>query len=110
MTNLTNLKRITDEDTARKILAMINEDLNPCEVSEATDRWAEACYHYPPYHELVMSAADDLLGTCGVESEPTEDFEPWPPVYCNTGDSYDATLYYIDGRYVVTSYATRHGG
>ncbi len=105
MTNLANLKRITDEDTARRILSMIDGDTNPREVSEAADRWARQCYNEPWRDELIMCAADELLGTYGVEGSADEDGrDGWS--YCNTGDTYAPTLFLDHGTFRVSSLGT----
>ncbi len=70
MTNLRNLLRITDEAIAHKILAMIAGDLDPREVSNACDVWVRQCHNEPWRTEQVMAAANELLGTYGVEVAP----------------------------------------
>jgi len=120
MTNLQNLKRITDEDTARTILDMIRGALDPCEVSERADAYRRSCYHAPDTESVILEAADELLGTCGTEGWPIADSNDLAAgvSYCNVGDSYVPTLFYVRepwscGRFTVSCYATmveRFGG
>jgi hypothetical protein len=105
MTNLTALKRIADEETARKILGMIRGELDPREVSERCDTWVRACYHEPSIDEQIMEAANELLGTYGVEGYCSEDGRRGAS-FCNSGDSYTPELWCIDGRFTVTTKAT----
>lgn len=63
-----------------------------------TDKYARSCFH-DPYRSsgwrrtLVMHAIDYLLGTGGVEPLGPVDMHNGPPFeYCNTGDTYAATL------------------
>lgn len=105
MTNLRNLRRITDEETARKILGMIDGELDPREVSEKCDRWVRQCHHEPWRNEQVMSASNDLLGTCGVEGEADEDGRDGVS-YCNNGDTYADTLFLDHGEFRVSSVGT----
>lgn len=105
MTDLRNLKRITDEDTARTILDMIEGRRDPREVSEACDQWVRWCYNTPTREEQALHAADDLLGTCGVEGYADEDGRGGVS-YCNTGDTYALTLFLDHGAFRVSSYYT----
>ncbi len=96
-----SLERITDADTAEKIASMIAGDTDPREVSERADAYARACYHPPGRDLLIMYAADELLGTCGVEGWADEDGRDGVS-YCNAGDTYDATLFLVRGRFRVS--------
>lgn len=101
--------------TARKL---IKGELKPMAVSEAARNLHRQCHNYPDHHYLLMTALDDILGTCGVEYLGEVDMHDGPPVeYLNTGDIYATTLvYYRDsGKFKVQSYADavewckRHG-
>lgn len=93
MTNLANLKRITDEDTARTILGMIKGDIEPEDVSEACAKWVASCYHEPRRSEKVLEAANELLGGYGVEAN-FGDRCAWPEyAYVNKGETYADTLF-----------------
>lgn len=105
MTNLHHLKKITDKRTAQKILAMIDGRTNPYEVSPACAAWVRQCYNPPTHEERVMVAADDLLGTCGIEGSADEDGLDGVS-YCNTGDMYDLTLFLDHGEFRVSSIGT----
>lgn len=115
MTSLAQLKKITTPANARLITDMIEGTVEPDAVSLQCRLWAHECYHYPPHNERVMSAADEILGTYGVEGWASMDGSAGVS-YCNTGDTYKLTLAYIggrySGRYTVTSFehlATRYG-
>jgi len=66
--------------------------------------WFRSCYHRPPAYLLKLYIADEILGTYGVEGVLGGRQSPGLD-YCNAGDSYRATLAYIDGRgFRVTSW------
>ncbi len=112
MTNLQSLRRLTDPDTARRILDMIEGELDPCEVSPAADQWSRSCYTFPPREEEVMYAVNELLGGYGIEGWADESDPRSGVSYVNTGDTYALTLALVRGRFMVTSYeqlATRYG-
>jgi len=105
MTNLRNLLRITDSDTAARILDMIDGRADPCKVSPACAAWVRQCLHPPEWDEQVLCAADELLGTYGVEG--VADVDGLDGVsYCNTGDTYEDTLFLDHGRFRVSSLGT----
>lgn len=74
--------------------------------------WRRACFHWPPSRaEMVLCAANGLLGTHGVETIECEGdhgryHHNIHASYCNTGDSYALTLLHEteSGRYLVTSW------
>lgn len=67
-----------------------------------TRAWQRACYHPPRLHELKMSMADELCETCGVEYIAEGHGSKSPAVeYCNAGDTYTATLLFVNGSYRV---------
>ena len=86
------LARITDEpEDLRKILdgTYSLDDLR--ERFARLDAWVRACYHEPGEDEQRLNAADEFLGTCGIEGGCNEDGSSgWS--YCNTGDMYADTL------------------
>ena len=73
----------------------------------ATNGWVQSCFNRPTLNDIKMSIADDILDTCGVEGIPEGHNTKSPSIeYCNTGESYDATLLLIDGRrFAVGSWA-----
>jgi hypothetical protein len=99
-----DLLKITDEETADKILGMISGELDPCEVSERTDRWERQCFHRPTDPELILDAACDLLGIGEVQGWTRPSDYTRGISYCNTGDTYALTLALVDGEFRVTSY------
>lgn len=105
---LRSLDTITDADTAEKIRAMVRGDLDPRTVSERTDAWARACHHPPGQDELTLHAADELLGTYGVEGWSSEDGRTGVS-YCNTGDTYGRTLFLVRGRFMVSDLGAQAG-
>lgn len=77
---------------------------------KSVQSWVAQCYNRPARRELVMCAADELLGTCGVEATSQEDgdYNRGPRfTYCNTGDSYVCTIVYDRDRdrFLLWSYA-----
>lgn len=84
-------------DQARRVRALIKGDLDPEKV-DATATWIDQCYHRPSDSELVMHAIDASIETHGVEGLGEIDSD-WFGLYripkfeyCNTGDSYAATI------------------
>jgi hypothetical protein len=69
-----------------------------------TLKWIDSCYNLPEDYTVIMSACDELLGTCGVESFETADGDYVD--YCNTGDTYATTICYdgTTGRFMVASW------
>ncbi len=97
------------------IRAMISGKYDPCEVSDACDRWVSACYGTPGDISQILRAADDLLNTHGVEHIGYADDRVYNHTrfsYCNTGASYAATLCYDygRGRWVVAGLDDLRGG
>ena len=57
-------KRIARElrielDVARKVRAVMDGTLDPCDASESTDKWARDCYHLPG--QLQRAVRNDHL-------------------------------------------------
>lgn len=59
------------------------------ETSDAALAYVRQCYHAPPIHMVKMYAIDELLNTYGVEGFTEHGVSV---DYCNTGDSYAATI------------------
>lgn len=65
-----------------------------------TYAYARSCYNDPFQggmwrRTVALHAIDRILGTCGVEALGPIDMHAGPPFeYCNTGDTYAATLIY----------------
>lgn len=58
-----------------------------------TNRWISDCHNKPSRVELILSALDETLATCGVEPVWSDHDQFWPVAeYLNTGDTYSATL------------------
>jgi hypothetical protein len=65
-----------------------------------THAYALSCYN-DPYdggmwrRTMMLHAIDEILGTCGVEALGPVDMHKGPPFeYCNTGETYAATIVY----------------
>lgn len=77
-----------------------------------TCEWVNQCYNMPRRSEIKLSALDELLGTCGVESieSPTIFVDSYygnkVASYLNTGDSYATTLLlnHVHSRWQLTSW------
>lgn len=92
-----------DRDTAikvRKVLKSTSVDAIT-ETSSAALKYVRACYHRPPLHMVKLYAIDALIETHGVEGFQEKRLTV---DYCNTGDSYAATICRVNGRYRVTSW------
>ena len=107
-TNFPSLKTLTtqlnlDDETAKKVRAVMRRELDPEEASPSTAEWVRQCYNRPTKHELRMHAINELTECHGVEAI----FEggAMQPVleYCNAGDCYVATIVYFEGRYRVAA-------
>ena len=69
---------------------------------EHTHNWVRSCYNQPPRHDIRMAMADELCETCGVEYTPAGHNAKSPAIeYLNAGDTYAATLLYVNGSYRV---------
>jgi hypothetical protein len=69
---------------------------------KSVDSWVRSCFHLPNFHSIQMALADVLCETCGVERISKGRGAKSPAIeYCNTGDTYAATLLYVNGRYSV---------
>ena len=88
------------------IRAVIHGSVKPEDVSPATAKWVDACYHRPSVGERKMSALDELIGGSGAEAIWSHDDIAWPVAeYVNTGDTYSATILRVrGGRYLLTTW------
>ena len=68
-----------------------------------TRAWYRSCLHPMAFGTAKLSIASEIIGACGVEYIPAGHNKRSPAIeYCNTGDTYGATLMYVSGRgYVV---------
>lgn len=102
------LCRLTNNDgpKARVLRNLLEGKIEPRELSPACDRWVRQCHNDPSHVEQVMCAADEWLGTYGVEAIFGDSVTEPRFSYCNTGDTYALTLIYdhSKGRYLVSSY------
>jgi hypothetical protein len=92
-----------DEETREKIRAVLCGEILPADASPAAKAWSDSCHHRPDPtgHEMMLCAADDLLGTSGTEGleiegdhhHMDEGIRMCPAFsYCNAGDPYTTTL------------------
>lgn len=100
MLSIKNLERITDTNTAHIIRELMAGSVDPRTVSARCDSWVLSCYSIPSRDEQIMTACDELLGTCGVEGFCSEDGTRGVS-YCNTGDPYALTLRLKNGRFTI---------
>ena len=82
-----------DVEDARILLACIRGELNPADLPAGEER-VRQCYSTPDDHDITMHVADAMLDTFGVEGWATDRYNWYSGgvSYCNTGDSYAATL------------------
>jgi hypothetical protein len=90
MKTLQSLHWISDDqrETVRKL---ISGTVSPSSYESVSD-WISHCYHEPSWIEQVMLAIDEVIETHGVESIYHNGQIKCE--YCNTGDSYTATIVY----------------
>lgn len=101
-------ERTQGPDAVKLAIKLIRGDVKPQDVSQAARDLIDRCYGRPKSHYLLMTALDDILGTCGTEYLGEVDMLDGPPVeYLNAGDTYTATLvWYRDmNRFRVETYA-----
>jgi hypothetical protein len=97
-----------DIEDARILLACIRGELNPADLPAGAAR-VRQCYHRPNDADITMSVADAVLDTFGVEGWVNPSNYTEGVSYCNTGDSYDATLILgPDGEFYVGGWADAH--
>ena len=90
--DLLTIKDVTEED-AKKIVGIIQGDINPEEVSEKAANYVRSCHCRPQEYLIKLYAINEILHTCGVES--TGKF-----YYCNAGETYANTVMYRYGFWV----------
>lgn len=101
-----------DRDVAIKVRRILDGRDDP-EIYESVQKRIRECFHRPNDVDLMLTACDELLGTCGVESlrVPGEHVDSYygefVAEYCNTGQSYAGTVLFDTDREVfyVTSWA-----
>lgn len=65
----------------------------------ATARYIRSCFNSPSFQHLKLTIADEILGTHGVECIQAGRNKKSPAIdYCNSGDTYSATLMYVSGK------------
>ena len=100
----------TDEDTAKRIRGLMDGSIDP-DASEAVQSWVRQCITMPTKRDQVhkiMLAIDEAYETCGIEYIVRETDQALFADYCNTGDTYCATILYCYrvNRFMLTSWGT----
>jgi hypothetical protein len=97
---------LTSQEAKRIRRVMRSQDRDEiCSLSPKADKWRRQCCNEPLLSELKMCAIDDITGTYGVEYTRKGSNSKSPAfAYCNTGDSYAATVLLINGRFSVGSW------
>lgn len=115
MSQIPSLKRIKEvlklsDNKAQQMRDLLAERLDP-ETFDSVQKWRAQCYNWPPSRaEMVMCAANEILETHGVEAIQGEWVDHYNQdiryTYCNTGDTYAATLIYdtAKDRYLLGSW------
>ena len=80
-----------DVEDARILLSCISGELDPADLDAGAERILQ-CYSWPDAADLTLHVADAILNTHGVEGWVSSDSYTDGVSYCNTGDSYAATL------------------
>lgn len=99
------------EAQADQVLGLIRGTVDPFSVP-AVDEWRRQCYHEPDPKraDTIMRAVDAVLGTYGTEAIRGQYVDRYNQdivaEYCNTGDSYAATILYdaVARKYRLTSW------
>jgi hypothetical protein len=110
--NYPSVKRIMEiKDVDRAAAVKVRAILQLTTVDAVTELsgpaldYVRACYHRPPLQLVKLTAVDAILRTFGVESIPPGHNSRSPAIdYCNSGDTYAATLMWTNGRYRVGSW------
>lgn len=103
------LSRICDSPAQARKLRKLLEIRNGCKLEAMiaaecphTQSWIDQCHNSPSLHDMKMNAADELIGTYGVEFIPRGQNAQSPSIeYLNAGDTYAATLMFVRGSFVV---------
>jgi len=91
------LRKLLEIKTRDKLDALLETGQFP-----HTSTWLSQCYNRPSVHETKMAMADEILNTFGVEYISRGKNAKSPAIeYCNSGDTYNATLMFVNGNYVV---------
>ena len=111
--NVPQLKRLkaafptVEEKDLVLLRRIIKGELSPRKVP-AVDAWFKQCYHKPKRLEMLLAAADALLGGHGVEAVYHGGLQDngVAAEYINTGDGYNPTLIYDHrkGEVVISDY------
>lgn len=80
-----------DDSKRQEIRDLLHGDIDTFSY-ESVRKWTMQCYHVPDLLERLMYALDEILRTYGVEAIWHDG--TLMAVYCNTGQSYDATMVY----------------
>lgn len=95
-----------DADTAAIVLGLVRGEISPFTLP-GVDAWRRRCYHEPRAKspETIMRAIDEAIGTYGTEAIWGESGTQPVAEYCNTGNTYNATVVYdyVRGKYVLTT-------
>jgi hypothetical protein len=102
MKNLKNIEGLTAEQI-ETVQGLIDGSIDPeQERFPRTSLWVRSCYHRPKQKEIILSAIDETIETFGVEGFELSDGTFVS--YCNTGDSYAATVVLMNGQFQVASW------
>ena len=109
--SIKTLRAHWDEETAAALRGVLTGQIDP-ETFDPVERWIRECFNPPSETELKLAACDAILGTYGtepirVEGAHVDNYHfDIVATYCNTGDSYAATILYDSERdeFYVTSY------
>ena len=96
-----------EEPKLRTLRKVLRGEVLPEDVSGACEEWVRACYHYPPWVDRALEAANELLDGHWVEAISVEgdSYTARPRiVYVNQGDTYTATLLRVGGSWRVGSW------
>lgn len=106
--SLTTLRKSLTDEQARAIRGLLTGKRDPM-TFENVQKWVAQCYNMPSAAELIMEAANEVLGGFGVECIRGRYVDRYhmdiQAVYVNMGDTYDLTLLldHETGRYCLTS-------
>jgi len=101
--SIKTLQTITDTKADAKRIRVILESKHRDDITEKSDaalNYVRQCFHAPPLYLVKLYAIDEILRTHGIET--IDDIPGMTVEYCNTGDSYAATLCRIDRKGKVT--------
>lgn len=100
-----------DRADAIRIRRLLDGRDDPADTEEGK-KYIASCFSQPDHVDLTLEVIDKILGTCGIEALHAESIYDWyyqdiAALYCNNGQSYDATILYDIDRmaFYVTSWA-----